>query len=73
MTKTAIGWRFAMTHDEPQMMQWKICMPPTPVGWWCLYKTDGYSTQFAVWEKPTDEQIKNTEELLGWKWKEAEK
>ena len=72
MTKTAIGWRFATTHDEPQMMQWKICMPPKPVGWWCLYQVQGYSTQFAVWNKPTDERIKNTEELLGWKWKEAE-
>ena len=73
MTKTAIGWRFAMMHnDDSQMIQWKICMPPKPVGWWCLYQVQGYSTQFAVWNKPTDEQIKNTEELLGWKWKEAE-
>ena len=25
-------------------------------------------TQFAMYAKPTDEQIKNTKELLGWDW-----
>ena len=61
------------TYILPKEMQYTFVMPPTPVGWWCLYQVQGYSTQFAVWDKPTDEQIKNTEELLGWKWKEAEK
>jgi len=27
---------------------------------------------FSMYQKPTDEQIKNTEELLGWKWKDAD-
>ncbi len=61
------------TYILPKEMQYTIVMPPKPVGWWCLYQVQGYSTQFAVWDKPTDEQIKNTEELFGWKWKEAEK
>lgn len=30
----------------------------------------GGCTHFGVFERPTDEQIKNTENLLGWKWKE---
>ena len=72
MTKTAIGWRFAMMHNDHQYGYMTIALPPKPIGWWCLYQVQGYSTQFAVWNKPTDEQIKNTEELLGWKWKEAE-
>ena len=52
--------------------EYTIVMPPKPVGYWCLYQVQGYSTQFAVWNKPTDEQIKNTEELLGWKWKDSD-
>jgi hypothetical protein len=44
---------------------------PKPVGRWILYpQTTPYIT-FAVYHKPTDEQIKNTEELLGWKWEDA--
>jgi len=44
---------------------------PKPVGYWCLY--DGYpKVQFMMYQKPTDEQIKNTTDLLGWIWKDAE-
>jgi hypothetical protein len=57
----------------PKEFEYSFIAPAKPVGYWCLYQVQGYSTQFAVWNKPTDEQIKNTEELLGWKWKEAEK
>ena len=39
--------------------------PPKPVGYWCLYG-GGPTTKFAMFQKPTDEQIKNTTELLGW-------
>jgi hypothetical protein len=27
---------------------------------------------FSMYQKPTDDHIKNTEELLGWKWKDAD-
>jgi hypothetical protein len=44
---------------------------PKPVGYWCLY--DGYPrVQFMMYQKPTDEQIKNTTALLGWIWKDEE-
>ena len=44
---------------------------PKPVGYWCLY--NGYPMiQFTMYQKPTDEQIKNTTALLGWIWKDAE-
>lgn len=42
---------------------------PTYVGWWIL----GDSCHISMLTKPTDEQIKNTEELLGWKWKDNKK
>lgn len=45
--------------------------PPPPVGYWVLYAKANSSTAFAMYHKPTDEQIKNTEQLLGWKWKES--
>jgi hypothetical protein len=41
---------------------------PTYVGHWVL----GDSWHISMLTKPTDEQIKNTEELLGWKWKDNE-
>jgi hypothetical protein len=49
-----------------------IAKPPDPVGFWVLYP-GGYQTiKFAIYKRPTDEQIKNTEELLGWKWENYE-
>jgi hypothetical protein len=38
-----------------------------PVGAWDLGKL-----MFAVSRRPTDEQIKNTEEMFGWKWMDYE-
>jgi hypothetical protein len=38
--------------------------PPKYVGGWVI----GGNWTMNVLEKPTDEQIKNTEQLLGWKW-----
>lgn len=39
------------------------------VGYWRL--SDGSpTTSFGVGKKPTDEQIANTEKLLGWKWED---
>ncbi len=52
-------------------MSFTIFTPPTPVGYWILYPGHPQRTAFAMYAKPTDEQIKNTEQLLGWKWEDA--
>ena len=44
--------------------------PPKPVGAWVLDSGGVVHTQFAMYSKPTDEQIKNTEAMFGWKWKD---
>ena len=44
---------------------------PEPVGYWVLYPQAAYTTRFSMYHKPTDEQIKNTEALLGWGWEDA--
>jgi len=44
--------------------------PFKPVGHWQI-GPGNVGILFPVYEKPTDEQIKNTEELLGWKWKDS--
>ena len=44
---------------------------PEVVGYWVLYPKAPLSVQFGMYYKPTDEQIKNTEALLGWGWKDA--
>ena len=48
-----------------------IPQPPKPVGYWVLYPQSTPYTQFAMYRRPTDEQIKNTEQLLGWGWRDA--
>jgi hypothetical protein len=48
-----------------------IVKPPEPLGYWILDPQGLIHTQFAMYSKPTEQQIKNTEELLGWKWKDA--
>jgi hypothetical protein len=52
-------------------MSFTILELPKPVGYWILYPGPPQHTAFAMYVKPTDEQIKNTEQLLGWKWKDA--
>ena len=44
---------------------------PKPVGFWLLYPGEGPKTKFAMYQRPTDEQIKNTEALLGWGWEDV--
>jgi hypothetical protein len=44
---------------------------PKPIGSWVLYPQATPYIKFAVYHKPTEEQIKNTEQLLGWKWEDA--
>jgi hypothetical protein len=59
-----------MTEEVTQKTGFTIYKPPEPVGYWCLYG-DGPTTKFSMYAKPTDEQIKNTTELLGWIWEDA--
>jgi len=49
--------------------------PPQPVGAWVIDPPNnprgaGPCTLFAVFTKPTEQQIKNTEETFGWKWRD---
>jgi hypothetical protein len=53
---------------------YKIYTPPQPVGAWVIDPPDnetgaGHCTWFCVFRKPTEQQIKNTEETFGWKWR----
>jgi hypothetical protein len=45
---------------------------PDVVGYWRLAYGSSTYTQFPMCGRPTDEQIKNTQELLGWDWVEAQ-
>lgn len=51
--------------------QFSIIPQPNPIGYWVLYPGAVQCTMFAMYVKPTDEQIRNTEQLLGWKWRDA--
>jgi len=59
-----------MTKEEIIGTKITFYKPPEPVGYWCLYG-GGPTTKFAMFQKPTDKQIKNTTELLGWVWEDA--
>jgi hypothetical protein len=48
-----------------------IAKPALIVGWWVLYPGTTPQTKLAMYARPTDEQIKNTETLLGWGWEDA--
>ena len=54
-------------------ISYTMYQPPKPVGYWVLYPGSSTCTTFAVYSKPTDEQIKNTETLLGWGWKDYDR
>ena len=53
---------------------YEMYIPPKPVGGWVLdpagNEGHGPCTLFTVFRKPTDEQIKNTEAMFGWKWRD---
>jgi hypothetical protein len=53
------------------MTERTIFKTPTPVGYWVLYAEASPQTMFSMYHKPTDEQIANTERLLGWTWRDA--
>lgn len=40
--------------------------PPNHEGYWMI----GENFYVAIKKKPTEQQIKNTKELLGWEWKD---
>jgi hypothetical protein len=51
---------------------YKIVMPPKPVGYWVL-GAGGYAViNFPMYVKPTPEQIENHKTMLGWEWRDAE-
>lgn len=62
---------FTINYDQPTET-YTVFTPPDPVGWWCIGTGPvAYGwTRFAIYNRPTDEQIKNTEALLGWVWTE---
>ena len=66
MTDSYINW-------PKQIEGHKLTFAPQhkAVGGWVLYPNAPLTTKFMMYAKPTDEQIKNTEELLGWKWEDV--
>lgn len=44
---------------------------PEHVGYWVLYPGNGLKLKLTVYRRPTDEQIRNTEALLGRGWEDA--
>ena len=50
--------------------EYTLFTPPKPVGTWILDPQGVWHTQLLMYSKPTDEQIKNTEAMFGWKWKD---
>jgi len=58
-----------MNNDQLLVADWdyEFYVPPKYVGSWEI----GGNWSISVLKKPTDQQIKNTEELLGWKWIDA--
>ena len=47
----------------------KLNAPPEVVGYWLLGPDVPGVIALPVYGMPTDEQIKNTEALLGWAWR----
>ena len=42
-----------------------------PVGFWVLYPGAPLTTKFGMYVRPTDLQIANTQQLIGWGWEDA--
>lgn len=61
--------KFTMPSGAPGFFT--IYAPPPIVGYWVLDSNSPFSASIAMRGKPTDEQIKNTEALLGWAWRDA--
>ena len=66
---SAVAYQQYAPHN---LVRYAIATPqPKPVGYWVLYENAPVKTKFAMYHKPTDEQIRNTEQLLGWKWEDV--
>jgi hypothetical protein len=65
---SAVAYQQYAPHN---LANYTFAAPPKPVGYWVLYAEMMPQTKFSMYHKPTDEQIKNTEQLLGWKWENA--
>jgi len=59
------------TYTVLTPVSYKLYEPPKPVGYWILYAQASPQTSFAMYHKPTPEQIENTTKLLGWTWRDA--
>lgn len=55
---------------EPNFFKLQAVRIPKPVGYWRLCK-GAIATKLPIYEKPTPEQIKNTEETFGWVFEDA--
>lgn len=67
-TEEMLGGSYTIPAEK--LVVHSMAKPPEPVGYWVLYPQSTYGhITFAVYHKLTPEQIKNTEELLGWGWK----
>jgi hypothetical protein len=64
-----------MNIVDTKLKQYTFLTPPKPVGWWQITPdiNGGWSTRFAVYAPLEPKHIKNTEEMFGWKYLEAEK
>jgi hypothetical protein len=64
-----------MNIVDTKLKQHTFLTPPKPVGWWQITPdvNGGWSTRFAVYAPLEPKHIKNTEEMFGWKYLEAEK
>ena len=56
-------------NNRVDLQEYQIMKTPEYVGSWVI----GGNCFINVKEKPTDEQIKNTEEMFGWEWVDIEK
>lgn len=56
---------------DEKIYEYKISVPPKPVGWWVLGKAQCHFTQFPMWVKPTPVQIHFHKIMLGWDWVDA--
>ncbi len=59
------------TKDQYSDLIATLAKPPKPVGCCVLYPGHAMKIKLAMYQRPTDEQIKNTEALLGWGWEDA--
>lgn len=48
-----------------------IALTNTPAGYWLTNADSEQPVVFAVHQRPTDARIAYTEQLMGWKWKDA--